>query len=86
MEQRRARQSFFSEIIHKNNIYNTNNAHSLFNVLDRLTNPSASVHSEVLFTKSCNDFASFFTDEILKIRQTVYNFILSKKPVTPAFT
>ena len=69
LELKRARQSFFSEIINKNN----NNAQTLFTVVDRLTNPSASVPPELLSTKACNDFASFFTDKISKIRQTVCN-------------
>lgn len=58
------RQSFFSEIINKNN----SNAQTLFTVVDRLTNPSASVPPELLSTKACSDFASFVTDKILKIR------------------
>ena len=43
LELKRARQSFFSEIINTNN----NNAQTLFTVVDRLTNPSASVSPDL---------------------------------------
>ncbi|XP_076578637.1 LOW QUALITY PROTEIN: uncharacterized protein LOC143315073 [Chaetodon auriga] len=62
-----ARQAFFSEIINRN----CNNARTLFSVVDRLTNPTASVPPELLSNKSCNEFAAFFTDKISRIRQTV---------------
>lgn len=65
-ELKNARQSFFSEVINRN----SNNAHTLFSFVDRLTNPT-SVPPELLSNKSCNDFAAFFTDKVLRIRQTV---------------
>ena len=67
LELRNARQSFFSDIITKNN----NNARALFATVDRLTNPPVSVAPELLSTRACNEFASFFTDKIQKIRQAV---------------
>ena len=67
LELRNARRSFFSDIIARNN----NNSRALFATVDRLTNPPVPVASELLSTKACNDFASFFTDKIQKIRQTV---------------
>ncbi|KAI4800683.1 hypothetical protein KUCAC02_009526 [Chaenocephalus aceratus] len=67
LELKNARQSFFSDIITKNK----NNARALFATVDKLTNPPVSVASEFLSTRACNDFASFFTDKIQKIRQAV---------------
>ena len=67
LELRNARQSFFSDIITKN----SNNAHALFAAVDRLTNPPVTVASEHLSTRVCNEFASFFTEKIHKIRQAV---------------
>ena len=67
LELRNARQSFFSDIIAKN----SNNARSLFITVDRLTNPPVSVTPELLSNQACNKFASFFTDKIQKIRQSV---------------
>lgn len=52
-------------------IRNSNNARTLFSVVDRLTNPKASVPPELLPIKSCNDFAAIFTGNILRIRPTV---------------
>lgn len=66
-ELKNARQSYFSEIINRN----SNNARTLFSVVDRLTNPTASLPPELLSNKSCNDFAAFFTNKILQIRQAV---------------
>ena len=60
-ELRNARQSF------KNN----NNARALFATVDRRTNSPVSVASEHLSTRACNEFASFFTDKIQKIRQAI---------------
>ena len=62
-----ARQSYFSEIINRN----SNNARTLFSVVDRLTNPTASIPPELLSEKACNDFAAFFTNKILQIRQAM---------------
>lgn len=67
LELKNARQSFFSDIIAKNN----NNARALFATVDRLTNPPVHVAPEFLSTKACNEFASFFTDKIHTIRQAV---------------
>ena len=67
LELRNARQSFFSDIITKN----SNNARALFAAVDRLTNPPVTVASEHLSTRACNEFASFFTEKIHKIRQAV---------------
>ncbi len=82
-ELKRARQSFFSDSINKN----SSNAHTLFNVIDRLTNPSASVPPELLSTKSCHDFAFIFlTDKIPKIGRTVGNYtsiITHMSPLPP---
>ncbi len=58
-------------IIAKNN----NNAYALFSAVNRLTNPPVSVAPVRLSTESCNEFASFFTDKIQKIRQVVSSFI-----------
>ncbi|XP_029902284.1 uncharacterized protein LOC115355565 [Myripristis murdjan] len=66
-ELKNARQSYFSEIINRN----SNNARTLFSVVDRLTNPTASLPPELLSNKSCNDFAAFFTNKILQIKQAV---------------
>ena len=66
LELRNARQSFFSDIIK-----NCNNARALFAAVDRLTNPPVTVASEHLSTRACNEFASFFTEKIRKIRQAV---------------
>lgn len=44
-------------ILHVNK--NNNITNTLFTVVERLINPSASVSSELLSTKSYNDFASF---------------------------
>ncbi len=80
-ELKRARQSFFSVIINKN----SNNAFFLFTV-DKLTITAASVPPELLSTKS---FASFVTDKILKIRQTVCNSVsgnMAMRPVPPQKT
>lgn len=73
-----ARQSFFSEVINKNN-----NSRTLFAVVDRLTNPSSSVPPELLSSKSCNDFADFFTDKILKIRQTMSSSTSGNMALSP---
>lgn len=62
-----AREAFFSEIIAKNN----NNARALFTTVDRLTNPPVSVAPELLSARACNEFSTFFTDKILKIRQSL---------------
>ena len=67
LELRNARQSFFSDIITKNR----NNVRALFAAVDRLTNPPVAVASEHLSTRACNEFASFFTEKIHKIRQAV---------------
>ena len=66
-ELRNARQTLFSEIITKNH----NNARALFATVDRLTNPPVPIAAELLSNKACNEFASFFTDKIQKIRQAV---------------
>lgn len=63
LELRNARRSFFSNIIDKNN----NNAHALFATVNRLTNPPIAVASELLSTKACNDFATFFSEKNQKI-------------------
>ncbi len=72
LELLRVRQSFFSDIINKNN---TKILHltllTKWHIVDKLMNLSASVPPELLSTKSCNDFASFFTDKITKIRKSV---------------
>lgn len=68
-ELKNARQSYFSEIISRN----TTNTRTLFSVVDKLTNPQASVPQELVSEVSCNDFAAFFTNKVLKIRQTVCN-------------
>lgn len=70
-ELKNARRSFFSDIITKNN----NNARALFATVDRLTNPPVSVASELLSSRACNEFASFFTEKIHKIRQAVTSSI-----------
>ena len=62
LELRNARQSFFSDIITKN----SNNVRALFAAVDRLTNPPVTVASEHLSTRACNEFASFFTEKIIK--------------------
>ncbi len=67
LELRNARRSFFSDIITKN----TNNARALFATVDRLTNPPVSVASDLLSTRACNEFASFFADKIQTIRQAI---------------
>uniref|UniRef100_A0A8D3DAW3 Reverse transcriptase domain-containing protein n=1 Tax=Scophthalmus maximus TaxID=52904 RepID=A0A8D3DAW3_SCOMX len=52
-------------------VKNKNNARAFFTTVDRLTNPPVSVVPELLSTRACNEFASFFIDKILKIRQAV---------------
>ena len=81
LELRNARQSFFSDIITKN----SNNVRALFAAVDRLTNPPVAVASEHLSTRACNEFASFFTEKIHKIRQAVQSipgsrYVLSLYP------
>ena len=82
VELRNARQSFFAEIISKNK----NNARALFTTVEKLTNSPMLVAPELLSNKACNEFASFFTDKIQKIRQVVSasfsntGFVLSQYP------
>ncbi len=57
---------FVFDIITRNN-----NARVLFATVNKLTNPPVSVASELFSTRACNEFASFFTDIIEKIRQAV---------------
>lgn len=64
-ELKRARQSFFSDII----TTNCNNACTLFSAVDSRINPIALIPPELLSNKSCNDFA--VTNKILQIRQAV---------------
>lgn len=66
-ELKRARQSFFSDIITRN----CNNACTLFSAVDSLINPIALIPPELLSNKSRNDFAAFFTNKILQKRQAV---------------
>ena len=79
-ELKRVRQSFLSGIINKN----INNPRTLFTIVDKLTNSSASVPHELLSTKSCNNFASFFTEKNLRIRQTISNSTSGKIAQSPA--
>ena len=67
LELKRSRQTFFSDIISKNE----NNARALFATVERLTNPPLRVAPELLSTAKCNEFAAFFTDKINNIRQAI---------------
>lgn len=51
----KARQQYFSEIINKNII----NTHTLFDFVDKFTNPPRQIVPELLSTEKCNEFACF---------------------------
>lgn len=69
-----ARQEYFSNLIDSNK----NNSRVLFTTIDKLINPPPSVHSELLSTDKCNEFAEFFKDKISKIRTAVATKQVSK--------
>lgn len=78
LELRNARQSFFSDIITRNN----NNTRVLFATVDRLTNHPVSVAFEMLSVEDA--VASFFTNKTGKTRQAVSASLLSPRyPTTP---
>ncbi|XP_060775062.1 tubulin beta-1 chain isoform X1 [Neoarius graeffei] len=66
-EIRKARQSFFSNIINRN----MNNARVLFSTVEKLTNPPPQLAPELLSVNKCNEFASFFKGKIDKIWQNI---------------
>ena len=70
------RQSFFSDLINKN----INNSRLLFSTIDRLTNPRMEIAPELISTQKCYEFALFFTEKILKIRQDINSSIPSLDP------
>ena len=76
LELKKARQSFFSDLINKN----INNSRLLFSTIDRLTNPRMEIAPELISTQKCNEFALFFTEKILKIRQDINSSIPSLDP------
>ncbi|KAK0139813.1 hypothetical protein N1851_023256 [Merluccius polli] len=63
----KARQRHFSEIINKN----INNTHTLFAMVDKLTNPPKQIAPELLSTVKCNEFACFFSEKIQSIRLNI---------------
>lgn len=74
LELKHAQQSIFFEIISKNK----NNAHTLFNIVDRLTNPSASIPPELLPDKPCNDFvflSLWYFESVHYLRPTTCFFL-----------
>ncbi|MPV02308.1 hypothetical protein FVA96_24225, partial [Escherichia coli] len=62
-----ARETFFSNIINNN----TNKAKTLFETVDRLTNPPTQIPPELHSTQKCNEFAFFYTDKIEGIRRAI---------------
>ncbi|KAI2655730.1 Acetyl-CoA carboxylase, mitochondrial [Labeo rohita] len=62
-----ARQKFFSNLINSN----LNNTRTLFATVERLTNPPSQIPSEMLSDSKCNEFASFFSEKIIKIRKVI---------------
>ena len=74
MTLRRARESYFSEIITNC----SNNSRVLFATVNRLTNPPHSLPPELNSTSKCNEFAKFFIDKI----ETIKNDIVSTTQTT----
>ena len=66
-EIKQARQSFFSKIINEN----INNSKVLFSTVDRLVNSPSTIPSEMLSSEKCDQFASFFSNKIITIRQNI---------------
>ncbi len=62
-----ARQTFFSNLMNSN----LNNTHTLFAIVERLTNPPSQIPSELLSDSKCNEFASLFSDKIINIRTEI---------------
>ncbi len=62
-----ARQTFFSNLINSN----LNNTRTLFDAVERLTNPPSQIPSEMLSDSKCNEFASFFSEKINNIRKKI---------------
>lgn len=52
LELKKARQSFFSDLINTN----MNNSRLLFSAIDRLTNPRMEIAPELISTQKCNEF------------------------------
>ncbi len=62
-----ARQTFFSNLMNSN----LNNTHTLFAIVERLTNPPSQIPSELLSDSKCNEFTSLFSDKIINIRTEI---------------
>ncbi len=69
MELATARQTF-SNLINSH----LNNTPSLFATIERLTNPPSQIPSEMLSDSKCNEFASFLSEKINKIRKEIGTF------------
>uniref|UniRef100_A0A3B1K2F9 Reverse transcriptase domain-containing protein n=1 Tax=Astyanax mexicanus TaxID=7994 RepID=A0A3B1K2F9_ASTMX len=70
------RQTYFSSIINNN----INNSKVLFTVVDRLTNSSTYMTSELVSTERCNEFAKFFNTKIHNIRQAISTSTFTNEP------
>ncbi len=62
-----ARKTFFSNLINSN----LNNTCNLFVTVERLTNPTSQIHSEMLSGSKCIELASFFSEKINNIRKVI---------------